>query len=202
MTIKLDASHQSVLEHWETITQMKDCCAQVERSLMKVARKILSTLHQSNRNHFEPDEAIEKDGWLSLNPNRFLKWKDSGAPLLAFGVEYISVEGVLHLGSESPCSSYVYSPYRADKAINDSSTDQLVSIVPPPSGFEQTFDIPNRGYIFQKVLPALTPKEFCNPTKLEQHLTDPLVTLIEWYKANEGTIQKAFGASRREKSSI
>jgi hypothetical protein len=99
------------------------------------------------------------------------------------------------LGSDSPCSSYVYSPYRADKANNDSSTDTLVSIAPSPSGFEQTFDSPRRGYIFQKVLPALTPEDICNPAKLEQYFTDPLATLIEWYKANESTFLKTFDPS-------
>ena len=81
----------------------------------------------------------------------------------------------------------------------DTSTDELFSILPPPTGFELTRDIPDRGYVFRNKLSALTPDDICNPATLEQYFADPLERLIKWYKAKENTLLKTFGGSRRKK---
>jgi hypothetical protein len=142
---------------------------------------------------------IEKDGYFSLTPFPLLKWKKSELPLLSFGIENTGVENLLHVGSADPFSAYVYSAYRANKTVTDSSTDKLISIVPPPANFESTFDNPERGYVFQKVIPRITPADFCDPKKLERHIVTPLAALVAWFTTNEKTILKSFGASRRER---
>lgn len=200
MTIKLDASHLCVLENWESVTQMKDCANQVERHLKEFASRVCGAFHGKHQGAFEREDKVEKESYFQLNPIPLLDWKKAGAPLLTVGVENTDVESLLHVGSEDPFSAYVYSPYRADKAVTDSSTDQLVSIVPPPPDFETTFDNPNRGYVFQKVLPPITPADFCDPKKLEKHLVDPLATLVGWLKTNEKTILKVFGVTSGTKN--
>ena len=197
MTIKLDASHLCVLENWESVAQMKDCATQVDRHLKEFGSKVCGAFHARHQGNFEREDKIEKDAYFQLNPMPLLNWKKSGSTLLTLGIENTGVESLLNVGNETPFSAYVYSPYRANKAVKDSSTDQLISIVPPPPNFDATFDNPDRGYVFQKVLPAITPADFCDPKKLEKHLVDPLATLVAWFSTNEKTILKAFGAGGR-----
>jgi len=199
MTIKLDASHLCVLENWETVTQMKDCATQVERHLKEFASKVCGAFHGTHQGAFEREDKIEKGSYFQLNPIPLLNWKKTGVTLLTLGIENTGVESLLHAGSENPFSAYVYSPYRANKAVTDSSTDQLVSIVPPPPEFEATFDNPDRGYVFQKVLSQITPADFCDSKKLEKHLVDPLEALVAWFKTNEKTILQAFGMTSEPK---
>lgn len=191
---RLDASHQCVLKHWETITTMNACRNQVDPYLKEFALKVCGALHIKHKRDFERQELTLKQGWFQLNPTCFQKWKNSDESLLSLGVERISTENLLQVNNTYPCLSYVYSPYRFETK-NDTSTNQLMSIAAPPSGFVPTFDKPDRGYIFTKELPTLTPEDICNPAKLEHYFTDPLVTLIEWYNANESTIVKAFSVS-------
>ena len=198
---KLDASHQCVLKHWETITKMNACRNQVDPCLKEFALKVCSALHSKHKSDFERQEFTLKEGWFYLNPTYFQKWKNSDEALLSLGVERISAENLLQVDNANPCLAYVYSPYRAGTK-NDTSTNQLISIASPPSGFESTFDVPYRGYVFTKELPALTPEDICNPAKLEHYFTDPLVTLIEWYNANKSTIEGAFIVSHGEIPSI
>lgn len=193
MTIKLDASHLCVLENWESVAQMKDCASQVERYVKEFAANVCGTFHSKHQGAFEREGRVEKDAYFQLNPIPLLNWKKTGATLLALGIENTGVDSLLHRGTENPFSAYVYSPYRANKAVKDNSTDQLASIVPPPPEFEATFDNPNRGYVFQNILPPLTPADFYDSNKLERHFVDPLSALVAWFDKNEKTIFKAFG---------
>lgn len=199
MTTKFDASHRCVLEKWETVTEMMKCYNDVAEHLTELAKKVCGRVYNSHAHVFEKYDYLERDGEIGVYPRLLAKWKNSDLPLLSLGVENISVESLCRLGSDNPCWFYVFSPYRADK-VNDTSTDQLISIVPPPPGFDQTPDSPSRGYVFRNKLPILNPDEICNTAKLEQYFADPLVTLIEWYKANENTLLKAFGGNSRKKS--
>jgi hypothetical protein len=60
MNNKLDPSQQCVLEHWETINQMKDSCIQVERYLKESARKACDALHKSHTRLFEQTDKISE----------------------------------------------------------------------------------------------------------------------------------------------
>ena len=197
---KLDASHLCVLKHWETINKMNACRDQVNQHLREFALKVCGALHSKHQSDFERQELTLTEHWFQMNPTHLQRWNNSDGSLLSLGIERISAENLLQLDSAYPCHSYVYSPYRGETK-NDTSTHQLKSIASPPSGFELTFDKPHRGYVFTKDLPALTPEDICNPAKLEHYFTDPLVTLIEWYKANGSTILEAFGVSHGEKPS-
>lgn len=189
MIHKLDASHECALNNWSTIAQMNECCSQAETHLKEVCRKVLKTLHSNNKNDFEPHEEIGKESWFQFYPHTVRKWNGTNTPLITLGIEDFGVETLLHLGNLR-CAAYVYSPYRADKAINDNATDQL-ALIPPPPGFPLSFDTPNRGYIFRLDLPSLSANDFCNLATLEKYLTDPLLVLMQWYKANEPAILKA-----------
>jgi hypothetical protein len=171
---------------------MKDCASQVERHLKEFAGKICGAFHGKYQSAFEREDRLEKEAYFQLNPIPLLNWKKTGATLLTLGIENTGVDSLLHCGSENPFSAYVYSPYRANKAVTDNSTDQIVSIVPPPPEFEATFDNPNRGYVFQKIPPPISPADFCDSKKLEKHLVDPLAALVAWFNTNEKAIIKAF----------
>lgn len=198
MIAKFDASHRCVLKEWETITEMVQCREDVEKHLKEFAQRVCRKVYNNHASLFEQDDRLENDWEFVVEPRRLVNWKKSDCSLLSLGVEHISVDQLRHLGSDEPCWFYVYSPYRDDKP-NDTSTDQLLSM-PPPHGFEPRPDSPYRGYVFRNKLPALTPDDICNTAKLDRYFTDPLVTLIEWYKANENALLKAFGGSRRKKS--
>lgn len=198
MSTKFEASHRCVLEKWETINDMIKCREDVEKRLKAFAQRVCLKVYNSHANLFEEDDRLEVDWEFAVEPRRLVNWKKSDCSLLSLGVENISVDQLCHLGGDPPCWFYVYSPYRDDKA-NDTSTDQLFSM-PPPPGFEPTPDSPYRGYVFRNKLPALTPADICNTAKLDQYFGDPFDRLIKWYKANENTLLKAFGGSRRKKS--
>ena len=199
MTTKLDASHRCVLENWESVTQMKDCAAQVDRYLKEFASKVCGAFHAKHQGKFDCEDKVEKSGYFQLHPISLTKWKKTEWALLSLGIEYPRVESILHIDSERPFLAYVFSQYRAFNTVNDSSTDQLISIVPPPPDFGTTLDNPERGCLFQKVIPAITPADFCDPKKLEKHLVDPLAELVAWFTTNEETILKAFSVGGQEK---
>jgi len=177
---------------------MNACRKQIETGLKELALKMAGALHKRHEGNFEQYEELMKQGWFDMIPVLLRNWKESGDSLLSIGIERIAAEN-LRPASQYPCLAYVYSAYRHG-AKNDTSTDRLISIAPPPSGFEPSFDNPKRGYIFTAELPALTHEDICNPEKLEKYFTDPLVTLLDWYEANESTILKSLGVSGGKKS--
>ena len=195
MIHKLDASHECVLNNWVAIAQMKECCTQAETYLKEVCRKAFNTLNSRNKGEFEPDELINKESWFQFYPLGVRRWNGTQTSLITLGIEEFSVESVLHLG-ETRCAAYVHSPYRADKAIKDNITERLASVTPPP-GFTLLFDDPSRGYIFRQEQPALSTAEFCDQAKLEGYFADPMLVLLQWYKANEAAIIKSASRVRR-----
>jgi hypothetical protein len=199
MNIKLDASHECILNKWEIINEMIACRDQVERYLKALAGTVCGAVYGRHATTFSAGDDIDKHCWFELNPKRLANWKNSGSPLLHIGIEKISAAGLLHLTGSDPCFAYVASNFRSG-IKEDRTTDKLDLVAEPPSGFERSLDVPDRGFIFRKVLPALTPKDFLDSAKLGQYFTEPLNTLVDWYKSNESTILKAFGSNPSRKS--
>ena len=181
MTLNLDPSHQCVLEHWETISKMIECRYQVQRQLTEFVGAACREVHTGHQGSFAiVDQINSNESYFQLIPSVLLDWKSSGCALLALGIEHISVESLFNIGE--PFSAYVYSAYRADKSVNDNSTDELLLSLAAPSGFTRTGNANNRGYLFELVPPIVTPADFCDSEKLRRHLIDPLVTLLNWYE--------------------
>ena len=177
---------------------MNACRKQIDKGLKEFALNALSALHNQNHGDFDRNEELLKNAWFQLDPKPLTNWKGTEASLLGLGIERISAEN-LQPDNPYPGLFYVYSAYRHEKK-DDTSTDQLIAVAPPPRGFEPAFDDPDRGYIFTQEMPALTAEDICSSSKLEKYFTDPLITLIEWYETNETTILKAFGVSGGKKS--
>lgn len=199
MSIKFNASHQCVWKHWAELEKMIACRKQIEAGLTEAAVKALGHLHKKHAGGLVQNEDLIKGGWFDLVSPDLNNWMKSGHPLLSIGIECIGAEH-LHPGSDDPCLAYVYSHFRKVNK-DDKSTDQLGSLkwLTPP-GFSKTFDQRGRGYVFTMELAPLTPEDICNAAKLELYFTDPVKTLIDWYKANEKSVLKTFDVSKGKKN--
>jgi hypothetical protein len=180
MPTALDTSHQTVIEHWETITRMIECRKQVESYLMQCVVAAFERCRKRTPELLGAIEEKRKDRYVQFTQASAEKSEKSDSPLFGFGVEHISAAGILGISGAEPLKFYVFTSHREKVAM------RLRDAAEPPRGFVTASGREQRdGYVHQAELPPLAKEEFCDPQRLERHFAEPLTNLVEWYRANQ-----------------
>ena len=178
MTTMLDASHKTAIEHWETITRMKECQEEVENHLWKCVVAVFKRCQRTNSGLLSEPQERRKDRYVQFELTSANKSGGAGSHF-AFGVEQISAASVLGIGAER-VMFYVYT------SCDENTAKRLCAVTDPPLGFARAnLDWDQGSYVHKMELPPLKWEQFCDPQQLDRNFSVPLTNLVEWYRANK-----------------
>ena len=188
MKTKLDESHTCLMEGWDTFLKMKTCESEIERFLQDAAKSAIQELRKryGDQEEFEVVEkhlTTEKDNpWFNIFPDEQMK-------RVVFGIEGISVNGLLLRSENSPCRAYAFWEQSVDPdPLGLFHKCRQAFRRSLPNGFVEVNGTEFGNYFCLKPLAPIKPEQLIDTQFLVAHLVNPLATLFDWYSENKGSL--------------
>lgn len=175
----LDQSHRTLLDNYKTFRHAQQCDQEIKSYLWSVVLNLKGTETPKNSQLKLTWSEKEHESWLQASS--FKDWKSTGDFLMSFGIEHLTVEGILSDG----CRAFVY--------LNTLAKPEYKWVEPqfralqPPTGFHP-HPVNQNGYVFLKQLESLPPDSFSDPQKLLAYLQAPIYDLTHWFETTSEKI--------------
>lgn len=191
--MRLDPSHQIVLENFATFQKAQRCMDEVETYIQSILREIadeLSGLHAPLYNFYF---VAGSDTYLQTRA--FPNWDNVGVHLITIGIERLSPANLLGTASPEATRAFIYSELLADpkRAPRYPRTSALLRRFTPPDGFLPAAP-QMHGYLFVKqIAPIPLPIVLSRPD-LKSLFRQHLDTLVAWLIAQAPHLAALAGA--------
>lgn len=194
MKTKLDESHKCLLEGWDTFLKMRTCESEIERFLQDAAKSAIQELRKryGGQKEFvvvEKPLTTDKDNpWFNIF-RASLEDSRGEQPKLVFGIEGISVNGLLLPSSNCPCRAYAVWEQEVDPdpagLFHKWRQAFRMSL---PSGFVEFKGADYEQWFCLKPLAPIEPGQLIDAQFLVGHFVNPLATLFDWYSENKRSL--------------